>query len=209
MLKADILAQAPDLHTQEIIEVGRPFTDFYDRFGRPFTDEDGTPNSELVLPPRALHVDSDVSPQHMAVHQRIGSYTLSSRRYKDPDGNYFHQFFYDSRDFIVASCDETELTQWRVSGVYGMHAGRINGIDQQYNPANEVLHFMLSHPTDLARSMTRLQFGLVHKQGTVELGGGRLGWILDEHTSRQQLERVLSAERESLAVDIGYTALAS
>lgn len=210
MLEIDSVVSAHDPRPPYSPETARVFREFFEVFGNPLLDESGDTASQLLLPPRILHIDDEHFPvQCIAVHNHVRRRTLFGHARKDHHGNQTHHFIYDSRDFMVASSDGTDITQWKVMSAHGVHHGKINAIDMQYDPNKEVLQFMLTHPTNRKNDMLTLKFGLVSQQGTMQLGGGNLGWILDEYTSRQRQEAILQPSQPTTFADVGHTALAS
>lgn len=187
-------------------EVRRSYAEFFEVFGNPLLNDAGEVASRVLLPPRVLHFDADTVALHcLAIHSHVRRRTLSGHPRHAPTGEQTYQFMYNPRDFRVVTCDENGITDWKIIGALGTHHGPISPIDQQFDPAKIELELTLSHPSDEQRSMQQLQFWPTSQMGTMEVDSDRLGWILDEHSSRQRQAELLSM----VASPLGYAAMAS
>lgn len=192
---------------ETVHEAEQVYGEFFEVFGSPLLDETGEVASHPLLPPRVLHFDETELATHcLSVHIHVRRRLLFSHGRRDHNGDHKRHSIYDARDYRVASCDGQSITDWLVQSAHGVHHGLVNGIDKPFDPAKEELGLIISHPHDDTNKLLRLQIWPVSQLGTVELGNDRLGWILDEHSSRQRHEQLLGRSHTSA---IGRTAIAS
>lgn len=195
-----ISAEEADISMRPSHEVYKQFYRTYavERFVDPIDNRRAY--KQPVIEGRVLHFDGDEADRstHLIVRQKRGiSHVISNEDQQGP----YEQIAYAQDSFVVATTDGVSIDRWNVDSVHGIIRGSFDGVTAVYDPNKVLLCFEL---TNAKAQRATLIFNSAEADGTMEIDH-KVGWILDEQTSRDERIVALQHIPEDIA-DLGEVA---